>query len=85
MFLKEVVDPYLFDKNKTLLDQWAKAKAQHELSGKNTMDKSTNSAVPELPTLKNIRCDCGSEFVNKNFKDLLAKQGVKLNPTNACQ
>ena len=83
VFLKEVVDPYFFDKNKTLLDQWAEARAQHGLSGKHTADQGTTSSVPELPTLKNIRCDCGSEFVNKNFKDLLAKRGAKLNPTNA--
>ena len=46
------------------------------------LDSSANLQSKTMSRLRRIRCDCGSEFVNKDFTALLKKNGATLCATN---
>ena len=46
------------------------------------LDSSANLQGKTLSRLRRIRCDCGSEFANKDFNALLQKHGATLCATN---
>ena len=78
VFIEVVLKTVLAKQNRTLMEEWNK-----HAGGKGLLlDSSANLQRKMLSRLRRIRCDCGSEFANKDFTALLEKNSATLCASN---